>query len=227
MSSLICESFKTVAEAVQAKLSYQFNREEGDIDCIAKWGGTVYVCECKNTLLPSSAFEQRRMFDHLEKAVAQLERLRRLWRVNAFRQYIGAKLGCSCDVAELRTCIVLSTRLLSGASAEGHPIRQARELGNFIAGGTGRVAVGSKEREFRMWAGESLTKQDLDGYLSEEGGRVYTGIWEAFSFEDVRWDFARVSLSTRVYGFDGIKHLHALGFDDLVEELLGMLAPSL
>src|SRR5207302_1914970 len=128
VSSLLADAFRSVTDAVDVGLEYEFDGERGEIDCVAVLGDTLSVCECKNTLLPCSAFEQRTMFDHIQKAVTQLDRVKSLWGLDGFKRYLGQKLGRDLSAAHLRTCVVLSKRLLSGASIQGHPIRQAREF---------------------------------------------------------------------------------------------------
>jgi hypothetical protein len=54
-------------------LRYSWNGVKSDVDSIALLDDCLYVFECKNTLLPCSAFERRTLWDYLQKAVEQLD----------------------------------------------------------------------------------------------------------------------------------------------------------
>jgi len=211
LANMLAAALSTVTNDVKKGVGYSFEGISGDFDCIAKLGRRVYIFECKNTLHPCSSFEQRTMIDHIQKAATQLDRAASLWKRIEFREYVQAVLGWDLASADdLRTCIVLSTRLLSGVSFGGHPIRQGHELANFVVTGEAELIMGDIRKRYRMWRGEHFSSDELDTYLSDNENPVFEPIWNAFVAQDFSWEFEKVVLVQKAYGFDNEEYFKSL-----------------
>jgi hypothetical protein len=162
----------------QSRVKYKYGAETGDLDVVALIGETLFVFECKNTVLPCSAFEQRTLFDYLEKAGEQLDRFVALWSDGEFRKYLGAKLGWDLSIASLETAIVPSIRLLSGIHYFGHPVRHLREMANLIRTGRGQLSYSGESIEIDFWSGQPFSDERLRDYLSPSNS-VYEPLWRS------------------------------------------------
>ena len=219
ISERLKNALRKVSDEVALGVGYSFGGISGEIDCIAKINDSVYVFECKNTLYPCSAFEQRTTLDHFEKAAEQLDRIALLWKDAQFRIKLGARVGWTLDSAVLKTCIVSTTSLLSGAHLASHPVRQIHELANFIETGSGSVSFGQNQRTFKLWDGEFFSDLELNAYLSETDNPVYEKLWQAFTKREFTWKFEKVELKFNVYHLDQALHLKLLGLNDFVKEV--------
>lgn len=177
----------------------------GEIDVAAWSGGVLFVFECKTTLLPASAAEQRTFFDHIANGCQQLTRFQRRWESAQFRRDVAARTRWPLEDAASETCLVPSIRLLSGMSVQGHPIRGAHELMAFIETGEMTWREGEAVGTFDGYRGRGFTAEVLQEYLSEESVRFQL-MWEATeeSWETVQSD--RWSLSEPVYGLNIVAH---------------------
>ncbi|WP_437981387.1 hypothetical protein [Sorangium sp. So ce117] len=206
------EIFHSLQDQVLAAqdVEYTYAGLRGQLDVVAASDDTIFVFECKNTLLPCSSFEQRTLLDHLDKAVDQLDRLRLLWADDGFRRYLASKLRWDLSrVVTLQTVIVPSVRLFSGIQYRGHPVRHARELQNFVRTGTAILRSPDGHFQFDMWEGSPFSGAVLSTYLGESPG-LYEAIWDSAheaveNLQSVRWGVDRV-----YYNFDVERHFATL-----------------
>ncbi|QRK05590.1 hypothetical protein JQX13_36365 [Archangium violaceum] len=213
---------------VKAEVQYEYpglngDPINGDLDVFAKIGNRVFAFECKRPLHPCSAFELRTTWDYLEEAALQLDRVKNLWEDPGFRKYLGGRLGWDLSSCDLSTCIVLSHRLMSGASFRGHPIRQIRELFNMINTGESRLLIGNFKHAVRNWKGDRFTADDLEDYLSEDS-KLYGPVWKSYFVDDVVWSFSDARLTIPRYAMSPLKQLAASGLvnEELTARLLDL-----
>lgn len=205
---------------VKSEVQYEYLGLNGDFDVFAKIGNHVFAFECKRPLHPCSAFELRTTWDYLEDAALQLDRVKNLWADPGFRKYLGGRLGWDLSSCDFSTCIVLSHRLMSGASFRGHPIRQIRELFNMINTGETRLLLGDLEHKVRNWKGDRFTAEDLKDYLSEDS-KIYTPVWKSYFVDEVVWNFSSAQLTIPRFAMSPLKQLAASGLVN--EELTAQL----
>lgn len=181
LSCSILDALSSQGVPARGRVEYRYAGSQGELDVVAAIGSVMLILECKNTILPCSAFERRTFFDHLDKAAEQLDKVQRLWKDPGFRKYLGQVLGWpeAEQVEELCTAIVPSVRLLSGIDHKNHPVRHAREFANVIESGKGVVCF-ENERwyEIDLWGGDRFGDKVVKSYLAKVNS-VYQPIWRS------------------------------------------------
>lgn len=161
---ILQRALKTRTKSVKANLTYK----GGELDVVAMVEDSLFIFECKNTLLPCSPFEQRTLIDHVNKSCVQLDRIVGKWHSQTFRADIARRLRWPIEDCEIHTCIVLNVRLLSGIHYGGHPVRPIRELENFILNGQLDVVNGNETYSADTYRGRGFSASALNEYLSEQ-----------------------------------------------------------
>ncbi|MCL5980200.1 MAG: endonuclease [Gammaproteobacteria bacterium] len=160
----------TLEEAgFKVRANFEFNIEgKRETDIIAWREGHIFVFECKNSFLPVSAHELRTSYEHLKTARDQLNIRLRWMKVTANQENLLKWLGWDIPAtADVHTGVITANRVFNGYTMGGHPVRQAHELINVVAGGY--VRLGS-EQQVRFWRDESFQALDLVEYL--QGGSI-------------------------------------------------------
>lgn len=196
--------------AVKMNRKYEHGGRSGEVDVLARVGGCVFALECKETLEPCSSFELRTTWDYLDKARAQLNRFRTAWGDREFRERLCRDLGWPEVGEQVTTGIVLSHRILAGASVGGHPVRPAWEFANFCATGMARMEMLGRSFEVPMRGVGALKPAELSDYLSDDGA-VYGPFWKAFREESVEWQLGATTLRLHRYGFSPLRHFAESG----------------
>ncbi|NPD25646.1 hypothetical protein [Corallococcus exiguus] len=212
ISAAVFNSLKNKTTAVATEVKFAFNKIEGDIDVLAAIDNTVYFFECKNTLLPASSNEQQTTLGRIEKGVSQLDKISALWSDKNFVKYLSAKIGF--DLLKYNKCkfaIILSSRLFSGATMSGYPVRHFREMVNFINTGTSTAwAPTGESQDVAMWTGDSFSSAELDDYLSDTG-KVYGQFWRSFDKLDRSFVFQDVEVVRVDFALDLAKYSRETG----------------
>jgi hypothetical protein len=123
---------------------------------------TLFLLECKHSLLPVSAFDLRTTHDYIRKAETQLDHLLELHRTGQLGQVLWNR--CQLDPNRpwrLVPGIVLGNRMFNG-NAFRYPVRNVHEISNFVQNGTLRTKYGL----FCLWQSNSLSANDLIDYFS-------------------------------------------------------------
>ena len=210
VSNALRDALLSQGVVVRDRWKYRFGQIQGDVDVLAMMGDCLFVFECKNTMHPCNAFEQRTLFDHLDKATEQLDKFKELWGSGSFRRYLAKSLGWNVDaVARLRTAVVPSVRLLSGIDYNEHPVRHVRELVNFIETGRGELSFEGKDYEFDFWQGAGFGPSVLERYLSASNP-VYDPIWEASAVTYAALRGPRWTVMRPLYGFHPETYVRAV-----------------
>jgi hypothetical protein len=205
--AVIRETHPNVASGAK----FRFKGEESDIDVAWRLEDTLFVFECKNSVLPCSSFEMRATLDQLDKATKQLSRFQRLWDEADFRRILAQRLPFSLQgVTRLRTAIVLSHRLYAGAHYRGHPVRHLHALANFIRRGEARLMKGDEEHLVRWWSGTTLQAVDMERYLDPDSPS-YAVYWASQADHAQILEAAGVRLSRMRYPLDMKLFAEAVG----------------
>lgn len=166
IANILEKSIKKQGYSAKTNVEYKKNGFKGDIDLIAQIGGTTFICEAKNTLLPGNLFELRTTYDNLLKAKDQLTKFKQATQSPDFAEYLSKKVGWEITAdTNICTCIVLSNRLFSGYKIQGHPVRSIFELAHFINEGKIKYHDGNK---YDLWDGANFQEQDLLNYLVKD-----------------------------------------------------------
>lgn len=210
---IVATALTEAGAAVRMNFDYTHGDDTGEVDVLARVGTNVFALECKETIEPCSSFELRTTWDYLEKARTQLDRFRKAWQDPKFRELVCKKLGWPPVDAALATGIILSHRILAGASAGDHPIRPVWEIENFCRTGKSRMEMLGRSFEIPMRGAGPVRASDLIDYLSNDGA-VYGPFWKSFRVEPVEWQFDATKLSLKRYGYSPLKHFAVSGVAD-------------
>ena len=213
ISHLLETALKARTPYTASAVKYRHQTKEGDIDVLGVLDNSLYIFECKNTLLPTSTNEQQTTHDHIQKATKQLERFLELWNDKGFRSHISQQSNLDLsNISTVKTAIVLSNRLFSGTTIEDHPVRHHRELINILKDGkTTAWSPDGKKQEINLWAGESFSKADLDDYLSGTS-KIYSQLWASFDIQDRSLSFLDMTVVKRDFVLNQKKYLHETGY---------------
>lgn len=145
---------------------YQYKGKKGEIDVIVVSDEEILLIECKSPLMPTSNFEMRATFEHVEKASRQLDLSKMAFEDDGFRKkYCKDSLGIDGKKRIIRTCIILGNRLFSIWSESKHPIRYIHELDMILNSGE----IRSPFSRWSIWKEEKYLHSDLVDFLSSEG----------------------------------------------------------
>lgn len=209
ISDELAEVLRLHTDKVRTHVNYNDGALSGELDVVALVDETLFIFECKNTLLPCSAFEQRVLYDHLEKASAQLERISVLLQRDDFRETFARGLRWGPGMwTSVRYVIVPSVRLFSGIDYCGFPVRHFRELVNFIRCGRGFLAY-QGEFEVDFWGGQSFSGALLQEYLSPSNS-VYDPVWQSTAVAARSFGTKHWTVRESVYGLKTEKYVEAV-----------------
>jgi hypothetical protein len=195
----LAETLRERTEYVGKNISYRWGGRSGEIDVVAMIDGTLFVFECKNSLLPCNAYEIRTSFDYIVKGAAQLDRFSSLTQNKSFMDYFAAKVGWpAVEDVETTTCIVMANRMFSGYRHEGHPVRGSHELISQVSSGI--MTIGDKE--YCTWENAKFCGNDLKAYIQDD--ITFRPLWNAlvptrqsYEFEHLRVSLESVSLDVQ------------------------------
>lgn len=168
-----------------------------DLDLLVVFKDTLFLLECKHSLLPVSAFDLRTTYDYIRKAETQLDHLLELDRTGQ----LGQVLWNTCQLDPKRPWrlvpgIVLGNRMFSG-NAFRYPVRSVHELSNFVREGTLRTRDGA----FSLWQGNTLTVRDLERYFSLDNALVDV-LHRSLSKTSVTYAVGKFQLEKEAYYLD-------------------------
>lgn len=177
---------------------YDFNGRKGEIDALSVIDDTLFVFECKNSLLPCNVHELRTTYEHVRHAAEQLDIIVGLFESGGFAEYICARNSWRITPpSKIVTCVVLSNKMFSGWRIRRHPVRSLLELGGFVW--PGKLGVGDNLIALRP-AGQ-LGGQDLAKYL--ENDRFHRIVFDCMRETSFDYDFGNgTTLSLATYFLD-------------------------
>lgn len=145
---------------------YKYSGKSGEIDVLVVSDEELIVIECKAPLMPTSNFEMRAIFEHIEKASKQLDLSQSAFEDDGFRKkFFRDNIKLDGKKRIIRTCIVLGNRLFSTWAGNKHPIRYIHELDMVLNNGE----IQSPFTKWSIWQGEKYAHDDLVDFLNQEG----------------------------------------------------------
>lgn len=189
ISDAIREELKSNGWKAFSEIKYSFEDGNGEIDVIAFCDDFVLALECKNSLLPSSPHELLTSLDYVQYAAEQLSRLALAWGSMKFSEGLERRLKInSKGQRPLVTGIVMANRMFSGMRIEGHPVRDHRELLEFLSTGI----IKTRKSEFSCWDANTLTPNDIRRFLCDD--LTYQPIWDSMTEYAVEYRFKKGTL---------------------------------
>ena len=183
---------------------FKYGGKNGEIDVIVISEEDVFIIECKCPLYPTSNFELRGTFDHVRKAASQLDLASQAFNDPIFAQEFFKNLNVPYKERNIRTCVIMGSRLFNGWNIKTHPIRFIYELDTTINDGHIYSNIGN----WRVWNNPEFCNSDLIEYLSPDGKLISSNfhslnkVYEFLNFGDIK-------LSFETYAFDFIKSIDA------------------
>ena len=165
-----------------------------DIDVLAVYNDTLFVFECKHSLLPVSSYDLRTTYDYIKKAEKQLDKINESFHDGNLLKIIERKRKISTDkITRIISCIVLSNRLFNG-NAFKYPIRNINELTQMLTQGMMRTELGT----FNVWKAKNLTLEFLLDYLSLDS-KLTTLLMDSLSKQTVIYEFTNPKIEFDTY----------------------------
>lgn len=141
---------------------FRYQKQDGEIDVLVITDSTILIIECKAPLEPTSNFELRSSYDHIQKAAKQLSHSKLAFSDTQFRKNYLKSIGISDTSRDIYTCVIMGNRLFNGLSVMSHPVRYIHELDMVLNNGRIHSSVG----DWRVWKGKEYSEDDLLNYLS-------------------------------------------------------------
>ena len=160
------ESFKRCSYqfGTCANIEYQYQDRNGQIDFLAWSDNNIFVFECKNTIIPTSAHEIRTTYEHIQKASRQLDLVIEAMGDEAFQNLYFPRWNIPLKEYSIHTCILLGNRLFTMPNGMRHPVRYAYDL-DFVLN---KGIIQNEFGQWNCWTNEKFTGNDLVRFLSNE-----------------------------------------------------------
>lgn len=145
---------------------FKYKGKSGEIDVLVVSDSDLIIIECKGPLVPTSNFEMRATFEHIEKAQKQLDLSKEAFEDNGFRnKFFRDSLHIDGKHRNVYTCIILGNRLFSIWSGVRHPIRNIYELDMILNNGE----ISSPFAKWSIWKEQKYSHIDLLNFLRQDG----------------------------------------------------------
>lgn len=160
-----CEKmFRQAGYHTVSNKKYKYQGAKGEVDVIASNQTSIVLMECKCPLNPTSIFELRSSYCHIEKASKQLDLITQALSDKAFRKNMLKQWGIKDENQELKTCIIFGNRHFSGYKYSRHPVRYIYELYTILTDGI----IESEAGCWRIWKNETYSHRDLLNFLDDK-----------------------------------------------------------
>lgn len=214
VSDMLAAALQRHMPHVATGKTFSFRGKQGEIDVAARLDDTLFIFECKNSLLPTGPHELRTSWDYVEKAVRQLTSFCDLFPTTEFRKYMESRFGFPLNgVTQVMTCIVMANRMFMGYRAGGHPIRGTFELVHFMEQGT----VSIRDESLCYWTSSTFASDDLVRYLRDDV--VHRPQFASMvEYEEV-YEFGNTTVRFQTWKLDLLILANALGFQKTAREL--------
>jgi len=137
--------------------------QKTDIDFMTVIDDTLIICECKQSLLPTSIHDLRTPYDYIKKAERQLDIYNEDFEKGDLIANIAKKNVIDLNgVSKVVTCIISSNKMFIGNEFK-YPVRNINEIGHFISTGN----IKTYDGEFNTWKGNDFALVDLLEYLGD------------------------------------------------------------
>ena len=145
---------------------FKYKGKKGEIDVLVVSDLDLIIIECKGPLVPTSNFEMRATFEHIEKSQKQLDLSKEAFEDDGFRNnFFKDSLHIDGKRRNVYTCTVVGNRLFSIWSGVRHPIRNIYELDMILTNGE----ISSPFAKWSIWKKEKYSHTDLLDFLRQDG----------------------------------------------------------
>lgn len=145
---------------------FKYKGKTGEIDVLVVSDSDLIIIECKGPLVPTSNFEMRATFEHIEKSQKQLDLSKEAFEDDGFRnKFFTDSLHIDGKSRNVYTCTVLGNRLFSIWSGVRHPIRNIYELDMILNNGE----ISSPFAKWSIWKEQKYSHTDLLDFLRQDG----------------------------------------------------------
>ena len=145
---------------------FKYKGKKGEIDVLVVSDLDLIIIECKGPLVPTSNFEMRATFEHIEKSQKQLDLSKEAFEDDGFRnKFFRDGLHIDGIRRNVYTCTVLGNRLFSVWSGVRHPIRNIYELDMILNNGE----ISSPFARWSIWKEQKYSHTDLLDFLRQDG----------------------------------------------------------
>lgn len=145
---------------------FKYKGKKGEIDVLVVSDSDLIIIECKGPLVPTSNFEMRATFEHIEKSQKQLDLSKKAFEDDGFRnKFFRDSLQIDGKRRNVYTCTILGHRLFSIWSGVRHPIRNIHELDMILNNGE----ISSTFAKWSIWKEQKYSHADLLDFLSQDG----------------------------------------------------------
>lgn len=160
IATLLTTVFSAKGYSTASSIDYE---RKTDIDFMVVIDDTLIICECKQSLLPTSIHDLRTPYDYIKKAEKQLD----IYNVDFEKGVLFSNINKKnvidlTGVTKLISCVVTSNKMFIGNEFK-YPIRNINELEHFVSVGN----INTNEGEFNTWIGNDFSLADLENYLSD------------------------------------------------------------
>lgn len=154
-----------------------------EIDLFAIYEDTLFVFECKQSILPTSVYDLRTTYDYILKAEKQLDYLILKFNEGKLIEALERKHKIKLEnIKRVVSSIVLSNRLFNGDTFK-YPVRYLYEIDNILNEGTIRTEYGT----FYLWDKKRLSLNDLLNYFSQNN-KLMKCLYDSMSARSLRYN---------------------------------------
>ncbi len=215
LSQTIAAQFEAVGASTRTHVTYSVKGGGGEIDVLAHFADTLFVLECKNSLLPTDVHEIRTSMDYIETAAKQLRRFIDCAGNADFLHHFSEQVAVPINRAtKIVAGIVVSNRMFAGLRVGGFPVRGHQELDNFLSSGTIRFG----EHQTSLWNGDELAVEDVRRFFEDDIS--YVPVWNAMEAVSSVFEFTGCTVVTERWRLDGIALAEEFGLSELRDELI-------
>jgi len=190
VAEILTATFAAKGFPTATSVNYQ---QRTDIDFMTVVGDTLIICECKQSLLPTSVHDLRTPYDYIKKAEKQLDIFTEDHQKGALIGNIAKKNVIDLTgVTKLITCVVSSNRMFIGNEFK-HPVRNVNEIKHFVTTGN----ISTIEGEFNTWKGNDLALSDLEEHFGNY--KLLSVMYDSLSKYDIIRKFDNITIHETSY----------------------------
>ncbi len=165
LEKYVSKIFRSAGYKVYENLAFTYDKIKGEIDVLVTNGKFFLFIECKAPFEPTGLFETRSLLQNIKKADNQLDLIKKTFEdVDFAEAYCKSRNIIFNENFDVKTCIMLGSRLFSASGLAKHPIRSVHGFPNVLSNGTVEGSLG----KWRFWETEKYSHNDLFNYLDDE-----------------------------------------------------------
>lgn len=211
------ESFKNKGFSVC--VDFLFGKDQIEIDLVAYRDNHLFLLECKNPYHPVNDFELRNTYEHIKKAISQIEKFKSIVEnKKLFRDFIkNIEFQIDINSVQIHYGIINANRALSGFQNGGIRVFHANELINFLE--CGKFVCHNVE--YNSWRSEQFDVLDLVDYLN---GNILDDFRNSFNLYRYGFNYREKELEFETFHWDyekfkqDISHKYNVSCENVLNE---------